>query len=50
MLEQSRRRLDDSRFVERAPAEVVAREREKCQSFEERLALLAEKRAAFGGG
>ncbi|MDP2482339.1 MAG: valine--tRNA ligase [Candidatus Palauibacterales bacterium] len=50
MLEQSRRRLDDSRFVERAPAEVVAREREKCRSFEERLALLAEKRAAFGGG
>ena len=50
LLEGSRRRLGDSRFVDRAPAEVVDREREKCNSFEERLTVLVEKREAFGPG
>jgi valyl-tRNA synthetase len=50
LLEGSRRRLGDSRFVDRAPAEVVEREREKCNSFEERLTVLVEKREAFGPG
>ena len=50
LLEGSRSRLADSRFVGRAPAEVVEREREKSQSFEERLTLLVEKREAFGRG
>jgi valyl-tRNA synthetase len=48
LLEGSRRRLEDERFVSRAPAEVVEREREKSRSLEGRLALLAEKREAFG--
>ncbi|MEK6253485.1 MAG: class I tRNA ligase family protein, partial [Gemmatimonadales bacterium] len=50
LLEGSRRRLEDPRFVDRAPAEVVEREREKCISFEERLTVLVEKREAFGPG
>jgi valyl-tRNA synthetase len=50
LLEGSRRRLDDPRFVDRAPSEVVEREREKSRSFEERLALLGAKREAFGPG
>jgi valyl-tRNA synthetase len=50
LLEGSRRRLEDSRFVDRAPTEVVEREREKCSSFEERLTVLVEKREAFGRG
>ncbi|MGB5303250.1 MAG: class I tRNA ligase family protein [Gemmatimonadota bacterium] len=50
LLEGSRRRLEESRFVDRAPTEVVEREREKCSSFEERLTVLVEKREAFGRG
>jgi valyl-tRNA synthetase len=50
LLEGSRRRLEDPRFVEQAPAEVVKREREKSRSCEERLSLLVEKRAVFGSG
>ena len=50
LLDGSRRRLEDPRFVDRAPAEVVEREREKCISFEERLTVLVEKREAFGPG
>jgi valyl-tRNA synthetase len=50
LLAGSRRRLEDSRFVDRAPPEVVQRERDKCVSFEERLTVLAEKRGAFGPG
>ncbi|NNK48721.1 MAG: class I tRNA ligase family protein, partial [Gemmatimonadetes bacterium] len=50
LLAGSRRRLEDSRFVDRAPAEVVQREREKVSSFEERLTVLVEKREAFGSG
>jgi valyl-tRNA synthetase len=50
LLAGSRRRLADSRFVDRAPPEVVEREREKSGSFEARLALLVEKREAFGPG
>jgi valyl-tRNA synthetase len=50
LLEGSRRRLEDSRFVDRAPADVVERERDKVRSFEERLTVLVEKREAFGPG
>jgi valyl-tRNA synthetase len=48
LLAGSRRRLEDSRFVDQAPPEVVEREQEKKRSFEERLSLLVEKRASFG--
>jgi valyl-tRNA synthetase len=48
LLSGSRRRLEDSRFVDQAPPEVVEREQEKKRSFEERLSLLVEKRASFG--
>ena len=50
LLASSRGRLEDRRFVDRAPAEVVERERDKCRSFEERLTVLVEKREAFGSG
>ena len=50
LLAGSRERLEDRRFVDRAPAEVVERERDKCRSFEERLTVLVEKREAFGSG
>ncbi len=50
LLAGSRGRLEDRRFVDRAPAEVVERERDKCRSFEERLTVLVEKREAFGSG
>jgi len=48
LLSGTQRRLGDQDFVGRAPAEVVEREREKQRSCEERLALLVQKRAAFG--
>ncbi len=48
LLEGSRRKLQDSRFIDRAPADVVEREKEKQRSLEERHSLLVEKRRAFG--
>ncbi len=48
ILSGAQRRLEDPNFVGRAPADVVEREREKQRSCEERVALLVEKRAAFG--
>ena len=50
LLTGTRARLENKRFVDQAPAEVVDREKEKSRSLEERLRLLAEKRAAFGSG
>ncbi|MFQ5889219.1 MAG: valine--tRNA ligase [Gemmatimonadota bacterium] len=48
LLAESGNRLQSSQFLERAPAEVVEREREKRRSLEERHSRLLEKRAAFG--
>ena len=50
ILEGSRARLESPAFLEKAPAEVVAREREKQTSLEERRGLLVEKRRALGEG
>jgi valyl-tRNA synthetase len=47
LLRRARQRLDDPNFTERAPTEVVEREREKRRSLEERYVRLLEKRAAF---
>ena len=41
-------KLDNPQFVSRAPAEVVAREREKLASWREQAASLAERRRALG--
>ncbi|MEN8144565.1 MAG: valine--tRNA ligase [Gemmatimonadota bacterium] len=46
-LSQTRAKLQNDKFTAGAPAEVVAREREKLQSLEEREALLLEKRGAL---
>jgi valyl-tRNA synthetase len=48
LLSGSRRKLEDPRFTDQAPEEVVEREREKRRSLEERHALLVQKRTAFG--
>ena len=50
ILEGSRARLESPAFLEKAPAEVVAREREKQTSLEERRDLLVDKRRALGEG
>ncbi|MEJ2372069.1 MAG: class I tRNA ligase family protein, partial [Gemmatimonadales bacterium] len=50
LLESSRARLDSPAFVEKAPAAVVEREREKQTSLAERRRLLVEKRLALGEG
>jgi len=50
ILEGSRSRLESPAFLEKAPAEVVAREREKQTSLEERRDLLVDKRRALGEG
>jgi valyl-tRNA synthetase len=50
LLEGSRGRLESPAFLEKAPEEVVAREREKQKSLEERRGLLVEKRRALGEG
>ena len=41
-------KLDNPQFVSRAPAEVVAREREKLASWQEQAGSLAERRRALG--
>ena len=48
LLEAAKARLANPGFTERAPEEVVQREREKAESLEERRALLLRKQAAFG--
>jgi valyl-tRNA synthetase len=50
LLAGSRARLADHRFTDRAPPDVVEKERDKCRSLEERLELLVEKREAYGAG
>ncbi|HSR43208.1 MAG TPA: class I tRNA ligase family protein, partial [Longimicrobiales bacterium] len=44
-----RERLANEQFVEKAPAEVVDREREKARSFEEQVEKLESKLAALSG-
>jgi valyl-tRNA synthetase len=43
------KKLENRSFVEKAPAEVVEREREKAASFREQLEKLQEKLRAFEG-
>ena len=50
LLEGSRARLESPAFVEKAPAAVVEREREKQTSLAERRRLLVDKRRALGEG
>ncbi len=47
LLEASRRKLDNRDFLEKAPEDVVEREREKRQSLEEQRTRLAEQRKAL---
>ncbi len=47
ILASSKARLDSRKFLERAPADVVEREREKERSIEERRRRLMEKRRAL---
>jgi valyl-tRNA synthetase len=49
LLRASRGKLGDERFVSRAPAEVVAREREKAADLERSLERLRELRASLEG-
>jgi valyl-tRNA synthetase len=49
-LEGTRKKLENQGFLEKAPAEVVAREREKADSFREQLDKLTEKLRVFQGG
>ncbi|MGD8361130.1 MAG: valine--tRNA ligase [Gemmatimonadota bacterium] len=46
-LEGTRKKLGNEGFIEKAPEEVVAREREKETSFQEQMAKLQEKLHAF---
>jgi valyl-tRNA synthetase len=48
LLASARGKLENSGFLERAPVEVVEREREKATSLEQRYERLLEKKAAFG--
>jgi valyl-tRNA synthetase len=41
-------KLGNEQFVTRAPANVVAKEREKLAAWRDQLAVLADKRARFG--
>jgi len=49
LLGSSRAKLDDERFVSRAPAVVVAREREKAADLERSLDRLRDLRAGLEG-
>ena len=46
----ARKKLENRGFLEKAPEEVVAREREKADSFQEQLEKLSEKLKVFEGG
>jgi valyl-tRNA synthetase len=48
-LDGARKKLENQGFIEKAPEEVVAREREKEASFQEQVAKLQEKLHAFEG-
>ena len=48
LLEAAEARLRNPGFTERAPAEVVQRERDKAESLAERRELLLRKKASFG--
>ncbi len=48
LLAAARGKLENAGFLERAPAEVVEREREKAVSLQERYDRLTEKKATFG--
>jgi len=48
-LERSRAKLDNASFVERAPAAIVARERERCAELEAAVARLGEQRERVAG-
>ncbi|MGW8282788.1 MAG: valine--tRNA ligase, partial [Gemmatimonadota bacterium] len=48
LLAAARGKLENAGFLERAPAEVVEREREKAVSLQERYDRLIEKKATFG--
>ncbi len=48
LLSAARSKLENPGFLERAPEEVVEREREKATSLEQRFERLLEKKAAFG--
>jgi len=50
LLEQTEQQLSNEQFLEKAPDEVVEREREKRQSLEEQHDRLLEKRSALVGG
>ena len=49
-LEGARKTLANERFVQKAPAEVIEKEREKARSFEEQLDKLTSKRATLAEG
>jgi valyl-tRNA synthetase len=48
LVESQRKKLGNEQFVSRAPAEVVAKEREKLATLEEQVAALSAKRASLG--
>jgi len=48
-LKGTRKKLENRNFVEKAPEEVVDREREKAASFQEQMEKLQEKLQAFEG-
>jgi valyl-tRNA synthetase len=48
LLDRSTKKLDNAGFVERAPAEVVANEREKVEEFQRRLSKLHEQLEQLG--
>jgi valyl-tRNA synthetase len=50
LAESQRKKLGNEQFVSRAPADVVAREREKLASLEQQLGVIAEKRSQLGCG
>jgi valyl-tRNA synthetase len=48
LIESQRKKLGNEQFVSRAPADVVAKEREKLATMEEQVAALSAKRASLG--
>ena len=50
LLASQRKKLDNQQFVSRAPADVVAREREKLVAWTEQREVLVRKREQLGCG